>query len=591
MAALATVPMKTGLSLRERQTRRWAAMKTERGTWDSHIRDVFDHTRPRRTRFSQTQINKGDRRNQSIIDNTGVIAANVLLSGMVNGLSSPAQPWFKYEPNDLDLLDYGPVKDWIGQLERLVRRIFQASNVYEALPTIYSELILGATGCGVIEDDFEDVIRINTFTWGEYAIAANERRIVDTLYREMSMSALQVIGKFGLNNVSQTVRSMYDTSNYDAWIPVMHAIEPNLDRDADKIDASNMAFRSNYWERDGNEPDRWLRKSGYRDNPIIAPRWDVVGNDIYGSSSPGMNALGDMRQLQIQQKRKGEGIDKGLRPATQGPPSLQDRFVSTMPGQHTVVADSSTNGGVRPIFQVPLQGMQWLNDDILDTRTRVNEAFFKPWILAISSMEGVQPRNQMEISERKAEGLMVLGPVVQRLQNELHNPLHLRVLNRIYDVCTPLWKTGQQAMLPPPPPELQGRPIQVEYISSLAQMQKAAAGANIRNMLTMVAQLAQVFPDIVDKIDAQEAVDVLGDIDSLSPGVIRSDEAVAALAQQRQQAQQAQQMAAAMPALKDGADAAKSLGETQIGGDKTALETMLGNQDLPKPSATAPPPA
>ena len=234
MAAYAGAPQ---LSLRDCLDRRWTAMKTERTSWDTHVRDVFDHTRPRRTRFQQTQTNKGDRRNQGIIDNTGVIASNVLMSGMVNGMSSPAQPWFRYEPEDLALMEYGPAKEWIGQLERLVRRIFHASNTYEALPSIYEELILAGTGAGVVEDDFEDVIRTATFTWGEYALALNGRRVVDTLYREMRMTVIQCVQQFGLKNVSSTVRSLYDTSQYDHWVDVMHAIEPNMERDHAKADA------------------------------------------------------------------------------------------------------------------------------------------------------------------------------------------------------------------------------------------------------------------------------------------------------------------------------------------------------------------
>ena len=92
-----SAPQSSGkpLSYRDRLQRRAGAMKNERMSWDAHVRDVFDQTRPRRTRFSQNQTNKGDRRNQQIVNNTGVRATRVLVSGLVNGMSSPAQPWFK----------------------------------------------------------------------------------------------------------------------------------------------------------------------------------------------------------------------------------------------------------------------------------------------------------------------------------------------------------------------------------------------------------------------------------------------------------------------------------------------------------------
>lgn len=559
------------LTLRDRLNRRWSAMKSERTSWDSHIKDVFDLTRPRRTRFTTSQTNKGDRRNQQIIDNTGVIASRVLRSGLTNGLSDPSQEWFKYEPEDTEMLEYGPVKIWVGQLQRLVRRIFAESNTYEALPTIYDELGLAATGVGIIEDDFEDVIRIKTFTWGEYALAVNSRGVVDTLYRETKMSALQCVQAFGLTNCSTTVKNLYDCSNYDAMVDVMHAIEPNIDRDPSKKNARNMAYRSVYWEPACSAPDqdKFLRRSGYRSNPIIAPRWDVVGNDVYGSTCPGMEALGDMRQLQIQQKRKGEGIDKQMRPATQGPASLADRFISTMPGAHTVVSNMA-DGGIKPIYEVKpdLSGMK---EDIQDTRRRVNEAFYVPYILSISQIEGVQPRNQWEISERKGEGLLVLGPVVQRLQNELFNPLHDRVLDRIYDICVPLWELGEPAMLPAPPPELQGAPLKVRYVSPLAKIQQQAGVSNIERLITLVArpEVAQAFPGMVRKINGEQSVDVLADKLSIEAGVVRSDDEVAAIAEAEAQQQQLAQLAAMAKPAKDAADAGKAVAETMVMGDES----------------------
>ena len=573
MAAYAGAPQ---LSLRDCLDRRWTAMKTERTSWDTHVRDVFDHTRPRRTRFQQTQTNKGDRRNQGIIDNTGVIASNVLMSGMVNGMSSPAQPWFRYEPEDLALMEYGPAKEWIGQLERLVRRIFHASNTYEALPSIYEELILAGTGAGVVEDDFEDVIRTATFTWGEYALALNGRRVVDTLYREMRMTVIQCVQQFGLKNVSTTVRSLYDTGQYDQWVDVMHAIEPNMERDHAKADAPNMPYRSIYWEPHckGDDLHKFLRKSGYRQCPIIAPRWSVIGNDVYGHS-PGMDALGDMRQLQVQQKRKGQAIEKQVNPPTQGPASLADSFIKHLPGQHNTVTDP-TGKGIRSLYDVR-PDLQWMVADIEDTRRRVEEAFFVPYILAISRMEGVQPKNQMELQERKGEGLLVLGPVVQRLQNELHAPLHERVINRIVEVCLPLWRAGEPAMLPPPPPELEGVPLQVQYISSLAQVQKAVGVSNIERVLMLATNPAmmQAFPDMLDKIDGEQVIDELADQLGLPNKMIRSDDKVEAIKQQRAEQQQMQQAAAAAPAMKDMAGAAKALSETNVGGGKGALQAML----------------
>jgi len=578
-------------SLRDRVGKRATMLKTERSGqgWDTHWRDIADHFCPRRSRFMCTDANKGNRVNNKIIDSTGVRCATVLQSGMMNGLSNPAQQWYRYEPDDLDLLEYGPAKQWIGMLEKLARRILHASNAYEGLPLIYGELGTFGTGAAIVEDDFEDVIRLSTFTVGEYCLALNKRRVVDTLYHELRLTVIQCVqefvarpnGSMDWSKVSSYVKTQYDNGNYDSWVDVWHCIEPNPDADPDKLDAKNMPFRSLYWDSKCDKKDTFLRQGGYKDNPIIAPRWSVIGNDIYGRS-PGMDALGDCRQLQIQHKRLGEAIDKLVNPPTQGPPALGDRFVSRLPGAHTTVADMS-QGGVRPIYEVrPDVGA--MMDSIGDTRRRIEEAFFVLDLLAISRMEGVQPKNQMEIAERKGEGLMVLGPVVGRSQNELLSPLHNRIINRIIEVSMPFWQVGEAGMLPPPPAELMGMPLQIQYQSSLAIVQKQAAVQGLERVANTVLALVEAFPEAGQKFDSHQFLDEFNDAVNGSSRIIRSDDQVAAIAEEQAKQQQAAQIAQMMPAMKDGADALKTFSETNVGGGQGALESLL---QQPQPSAAA----
>lgn len=590
MAAAVAFPSSgVPISLRNRLDRRWAAMKTERSSFDAHIRDIADYMRPRRTRFTQSKVNKGDRRDTNIVDNTPMIASRVCTSGMSGGLASPARPWFKYETDDMALMQVGAVKEWLNLLEALVRRIFHVSNVYNILPTLCDELSLFGTAASIVDDHFDRVIHLNALTWGEYCLGIAEDGSVDTLYRECRMSVWQVVRKFvrqangemDWNRASLTVKSLYDSGNYDSWVDVMHAIEPNPDFDPEKMSPLTMAWRSVYWEpatSSGPDGNKLLRRSGYRENPIIAPRWEVIGNDVYGQSCPGMNALGDARQLQIQQKRKGEAIEKTVRPPTQGPASTANRFVGTLPGYHNVVATAANGGdGIRPVYQINPNIAELVND-IEDTRERIRQAFFVRDFLPISAMQGVQPKNQFELSERKAEGLLVLGPTVERLNNEMLNPLHERVISRIYEVSEPFWAVGEQGMLPPPPKELQGRPINILYTGTLAQVQKGVAISGVEQYANFAAGLIGAgFKDAALKFDAEQAMDEYADMLGLPVSIVRSDEMVVAMKQAMAEQEAAARMAQAAPAIRDIAEAGKAASETNIGGGVGALEAMLGN--------------
>ncbi|MDM3671847.1 portal protein, partial [Proteus mirabilis] len=55
--------------------------------------------------------------------------------------------------------------------------------------------------------------------------------------------------------------------------------------------AKHKPFKSVYFEVAGDN-EKVLRDSGYDEFPIMAPRWEVNGEDVSGSSCPGMLALG-----------------------------------------------------------------------------------------------------------------------------------------------------------------------------------------------------------------------------------------------------------------------------------------------------------
>jgi len=183
-------------------------------------------------------------------------------------------------------------------------------------------------------------------------------------------------------------------------------------------------------------------------------------------------------------------------------------------------------------------------------------------------MEGIQPRNTMEIAERKEEKLLALGPVLENIYTGQLEP----VIDRTYEVLE------NRGLLPPPPPELQGTELKIEYISMLAQAQKAISTGSIERLFSFAGNLAAVNPSVLDKIDMDEGVDIYGDLLGAPPSILVPDEEVKkireARAEQARQAQAAEQMAMAAPAMQQGADAARVLSETDAGGGQSLLSQL-----------------
>jgi hypothetical protein len=536
--------------------RRLGALRQERASWLGHWRDLADHVLPRSGRWLTNQNNRGEAINSRIVNNTPGMALRTLVSGMMAGITSPARPWFRLAVPDPEMMEVAGVRHWLHDTERRMRLVFNRSNAYNALSTAYEELALFGTAALVLEPDTQDVIRLYPLTAGEYMLANSGRMTVDTLYRELRMTTGQLVERFGEDNCSRAVLNQWRRGEVDAWIDVVHAVEPNRKRQYGKADRKNKAWRSVYFEAAG-DPDKLLSEGGYDDFPAMCPRWYVAGTDVYGRS-PGMDVLGDVKALMVLERRMAQGVDKTTNPPMVGPSSLKNAVVNLLPGGVTYV-DGQTRDVFRPAYQVTLP-LGELDSLIQRHEQRIQRGLYADLFLMISEQDDV--RTATEIRVRQEEKLLVLGPMLERLQVELLDPL----VDRTFKL---MLAAGQ---IPEPPPELQGADLKVEYISLLAQSQQAIATGAIERMSGFVGNLAGANPEVLDKMDFDQAVDEYGEALGVPPRIIRSDEDVAQLRQGRAQQQQAlQQGQAAMTA----AQGAQVLSQTDTRSDN-ALTRMLG---------------
>lgn len=548
-------------SRRSRALARKGAMWTERSSWVEHWREISEYQQPRAGRYFVTDRNKGAKRHQNIYDNTAVFGARTLAAGLMSGMTSPARPWFKLEIKDKDLMESAAVKAWLHDSAGVLRAIFSASNTYRALHGMYEELGLFGTGASIVLPDFDTVLHHYPLTVGEYAIATNHRGMVDTLCREFQMTVGQMVQQFGFDNCSTSVRDLHRKGAYDQWVDVIHLIEPRRERDTTMRDSKNMLFASLYMEPGRDEAaDKFLSESGFKSFPGLVPRWVVTGNDIYGTS-PGMECLGDVKQLQHQQLRKGQAIDYMVNPPLQVPTKYKEAHKARMPGGVFYVDSVGPSQGVRSAFDVNLN-LQHLMGDIQDVRERIRSAYYADlfMMLANDTRSGI---TATEVAERHEEKLLMLGPVLERLHNELLAPMIDLAFN--YAV--------EAKILPDAPPEMEGMELDVQFISVLAQAQRAVAAGGVDRLLGTVGNLAALKPEVLDKVDFDQVVDDYAEMYGVNPKIIVTDEKVAALRAERAQAMAAQQQAAAMPAV---VDAAKTAGDTNVQGVQDVMQALQG---------------
>lgn len=555
----------------EEKIRRLSGLKQDRLSWDPHYRDLQDFFLPRRGRWLETsEKSRGNKQNQKLVDPTPRFAVRTASAGIHAGSTNPSIPWFKLTTPDPELSESKGVSLWLYTVENLMRDVFDRSNLYSVLPTLYADgIVFGTSPMAVLEHPTR-VIHCVPSAVGSYYLATNSDGMVDTKYCEYKMTAQQMVGQFG-DKVSGPVKAASQQKSA-TYFDVLHVIEPNDGRQYGNFSAENMPFRSCYLEL-GSE-QTILKESGFEDNPIAALRWETTEiTDAYGAS-PGMDALGSAKAMQLQQKRKAQAIDKHIDPPMVGSPELENSPSTLLPGGVTYAGFTAT--GSAPKFQPAYllkPELGGILQDIEDIRNLVNQAMYVDLFLAITRAD---PRNASvpEIAARREEQILGLGPMLQNQKDGLIKTL----INRTFFVMM------RQGRLPPPPPELEGVDLKIEMIGTLAQALKAVQGSTIERFGGYVMQLAKfqadagMEPTALDKMDIDQSIDEMHMALGTPPTVVRSDDEVAQIRAQRAEAQaaaqQAQQAEQESVAIKNAASAAKSMSETEVNGEN-ALEAMV----------------
>lgn len=493
--------------------------------------------------------NKRIKRYMKQINNKGRIASRTLQSGLMAGITSPARPWFKLGTPDPDLAKSRSVKKYLSAVETIMREVFAQSNIYNSFHQLYGELGNFATAPMGIFQDFDNVIHSQAYTIGSYRIATDEKGIVNTFYREYMLSVDQMIKKWGEKGVSDSVQKLFRDGKTETMRKILHVIETNDNRDQMSVAARNKPIRSVYIELDDEASD--IIRSGYNSYPIMCPRWEVLPEEDYGVNCPGMDAIGDVKALQLGEQQSASAIEFQVKPPLQAPASFSE-YKGTgglFPGE-IIIGDDVNRQGMRPIHDAGSFDLQWHEQKLKEIENRIDKAFYVDLFQLISNDQRSNITAR-EISERHEEKLLMLGPVLERLHNELLDP----VIDRTYQIM------DEVGILPKPPQELENNELTVNYISILAQAQRLVVVNDLNTFTGFVAGQEEMNPGSRYKINSNKMIDAVANAMSIDPDLVNDDDEVEARKEQDVQQQQAVQAAEMAPGLAQAADTVDPSGD------------------------------
>ena len=505
--------------------------------------ELADYFMPRTVRFLARNVNKAPAKNKKIKDAATLKAVRNFSSGMMSGATNPATNWFRIKVKGYDLKYDWQSRKWCGNVSDIIRDIFNISNFYVKLPAAYNQLGVFALSVLGLEKDEETVMRVKLLPIGSYRYAKDERGVVDTMCRVYTETAKNLYEKFGKDNVSKAVLQCIEQKRFEEPFEIVHFVEPNAEYNPDSVWAKNKKFISVYYEVSG-ENDKFLGKSGFDKFPYVVFEGEENGEDVYPTECCGVNALPDAKQLMAMVVDEGKIIKKIGSPQMKGPAELKNKKLTDAPATFT---ENNQNGdGLTPVYQVPPAVVQPLEVLLEAKRQSIYELFFND-LFAMILNTADRGRTATEVNELKEEKMTLLSPLLEQVHSGLKT-----VMEWIFLECL------ERGIIPEPPAQIQGRDLEIEFVSMLAQAQKAQKISGMERFCTFTINLAQaVDPTLARKLNAEKIIDDYADYANIDPEQVVPSEDLQKIRQaQAEKQEQAEQMAA----MQQGSEVIKNVG-------------------------------
>ena len=461
-----------------------------------------------------------------------------------------------------------------------MRLMFQRTNLYQVMPTFYGDLLSFSNSCLLVEPDKMDVLRFTSIPIGEWYVANDYRMQVKTFMRELSLTVRQVVEKFcvkdsdgnwNLENVSLSVAVLFKEGNTEEFVRIIHMVKPNDAYNSEKIGHRGKKYLSIYYEYSilNNRPygdyggvtagGTFLRISGYDFFPILVGRWGLTSGDAYGSWGPTDVAIGDIKELQFFARKQAVATDREVDPPLKGSTRLKKKGRLPKGSEILWFSDPKHADSLSSIYDIRhnIEHTRELREYI---KQSINESYYVDMFRRFTQTNR-QYMTAKQVVEEQQEKLIELAPTLELLNSDVLNPL----------VDIGFYMMDKRGMIPDPPPELEGENLTVEYVSILHQAQKLLDAGSLERFTGYVGSVANHVPEVLDKVNPDRLVDLYGDVASVPPGVIVSDEEAAQKRQARAEAEQRAQQ------LEDAAiqsEIAKNLGQAKMEGD-SALDAVV----------------
>jgi hypothetical protein len=520
-------------------TGRFEQLRNLRSNWEGVWTDITNYVLPNRGDFTVTRA-KGSPRQDLIYDGTGPWANEQLAAGLAGFLTSPTQRWFKLKMSDPKLDQQKSSREYLEKVENILYdHVFNSPHTNFTPQTHELYLDVGAFGTSVmlIEDQSKG-INFQTFHLGNCYIAEGMDGKVNTVYRTYLMTARQIMEKYE-NVFSKEQVEVFKKKPYEEH-ECLHIVEPNDQFLPDSVKSTNKEYISVFIFL-GNEK-AILEESGYDVFPYVVPRWQKTAEETYGRG-PGSTALPDIKMVNEMMKTIIKSGQKVTDPPLMVP---DDGFL--LPIRTTPAGINFYRSGSQDrIEPLPVAGRLDIGFDLLKHR---HEHIMRVFHIDVMRMKDDGPEmTATEVMARQEEKMRNIAPMTGRMQVEFLAPM----IRRTYHIA------NRQKIIPPIPPMLKGRGIDIQYSSPVARAQKSSQLQNVTRLLEAFVPLINIKPEMADNFNGDKYFEWAHDLLDAPEVILETKEKVQQIRQGRMQAQEGEMQKQDMErAAAGGVDVAKA---------------------------------
>lgn len=507
-------------------------LRSKRDPWNPRFQELRELIHPHASDFNR-RASKGQIETSQIFEGTAPYACELFASGLGAFGTPKTDRWFS-----LGVQDYDTSRDRKAQeyLEYLTdRMIYEYSlpsvGFYDSSHECYLEL--GCVGTTVLNQEWsweKGHILFKCIPLANCWIDEDADGRVDVLFREVTWDSRQIEQFFKQDGDKIPKKIAENKQDGKTWT-LTHAVFPRTDRDASKLTKTNKKYASIWFceEANNSQDDGILRNSGYDEFPYHVPRWSKKGGEVYGRS-PGWTCLPDIRLINAMEKTQIRSAQKQADPPLLVPSDGFMLPIKTSPSSLNFFEPGLANNEM--IKPLETRGRYDIGEDKMSQkREHIMRCFYADWIMRQKKKER---QSATEIMDDREEMLNLMGPNMNRLENEFYSPLIFRSYQ--------LLSLANQ--LQPAPPSLRGRTLKITYTSPSVKAQRARKGQyNRRWMAEEVIPMAQVDPSVLDAVDTDAYLQESAEHGDVSRRILRSPEEIKARRDAKAQQQQMQQMA------------------------------------------------